>query len=101
MRLGYVVRGLVYGVIGVLAFQVALGVGGALADPQGAIVALGKTPLGGAVLYGVLVGLIGYALWCVIRAVLDPLHKGTEPKGILERVGLSLIPITRCRRIKR
>ena len=57
MRLGYVVRGLVYGVIGVLAFQVAMGAGGALADPQGAIVALGKTPLGGAVLYGVLVGL--------------------------------------------
>ena len=90
MRLGYVVRGLVYGVIGVLAFQVALGVGGALADPQGAIVALGKTPLGGAVLYGVLVGLIGYALWSVIRAVLDPLHKGTDPKGILERVGYAV-----------
>jgi hypothetical protein len=51
MRLGYVVRGLVYGVIGVLAFQVAIGAGGALADTQGAIVALGKTPLGGAVLY--------------------------------------------------
>jgi hypothetical protein len=90
MRLGYMVRGLVYGMIGVLAFQVALGVGGALDDPQGAIVALGKTPLGGAVLYAVLVGLIGYALWGVIRAVLDPLHKGTDLKGILERVGYAV-----------
>ena len=90
MRLGYVVRGLVYGVIGVLAFQVALGVGGALDDTQGAIVALGKTPLGGAVLYGILVGLIGYALWGVIRAVFDPLHKGTDPKGIVERVGYAV-----------
>jgi hypothetical protein len=90
MRLGYVVRGLVYGVIGVLAFQVAIGAGGALADTQGAIVALGKTPLGGAVLYGIFVGLTGYALWGVIRAVLDPLHKGTEPKGILERVGYAV-----------
>ena len=90
MRLGYVARGLVYGMIGVLAFQVALGVGGALADPQGAIVALGKTPLGGALLYGVLVGLIGYALWGVIRAVFDPLHKGADPKGIVERVGYAV-----------
>jgi uncharacterized membrane protein len=90
MRLGYVARGLVYGVIGALAFQVALGVGGALADPQGAIVALGKTPLGGTVLYGVLVGLIGYALWGIIRGVFDPLHKGADAKGIAERVGFAV-----------
>lgn len=90
MRLGYVARGLVYGVIGVLAFQVAIGAGGALTDAEGAIVALGQTQLGGVVLYGVLVGLIGYALWGVIRAVFDPLHEGTGAKGILERVGFAV-----------
>ena len=90
MRLGYGVRGLVYGVIGVLAFQMAIGAGGALADTQGAIVALGKTSFGGAVCAGVLVGLIGYALWGVIRAVFDPLHKGADPQGIAERVGYAV-----------
>ena len=42
MRLGYVVRGLVYGVIGVLALQVTLGRGGALSDTQGANAAMGS-----------------------------------------------------------
>jgi hypothetical protein len=37
VRLGYVVRGMAYGVIGLLALQVTLGSGGALTDPQGAI----------------------------------------------------------------
>src|SRR5579859_6027385 len=69
MRLGYVVRGLVYFVIGVLALEVALGVGGALDDVQGAIVAMGNTPVGGELLYLILIGLIGYALWGLIRAV--------------------------------
>jgi hypothetical protein len=90
MRLGYAVRGLVYGVIGLLALQVALGAGGALDDPQGAIVAMGKTPLGELALYGILAGLIGYAFWGFIRAVFDPLHKGTNPKGIVERIGFAV-----------
>lgn len=90
MRFGYVVRGLVYVVIGVFAFKTAMGAGGALEDPQGAIASLGKTPLGGAVLYGVLLGLCGYASWGLIRAVFDPLHKGTHPKAILVRVGFAV-----------
>ncbi len=89
MRLGYVVRGLVYGMIGLLAFQVVAGVGGSLDDPQGAIVALGKTPLGAVVLYGILIGLVGYALWGFIRAIADPLHKGRDAKGIVERIGFA------------
>jgi len=94
MRLGYMVRGLVYGVIGVLAIQVALGVGGALTDVQGAIVAISKTPIGGMLLYGILIGLIGYALWGLIRAVFDPLHKGTDLKGIATRVGYAVSGIS-------
>lgn len=90
MRLGYMVRGLVYGVIGVLAIQVALGVGGAITDVQGAIVAMSKSPIGGILLYGILIGLIGYALWGLIRAVFDPLHKGTDLKGIATRIGYAV-----------
>lgn len=90
MRFGYMVRGLVYCVIGLLAFRVALGAGGALDDPQGAIVTLGNTPLGGVVVYGVLLGLVGYASWGLIRALFDPLHKGTDAKGLVARAGYAV-----------
>ncbi len=94
MRLGYIARGLVYGVIGVLALEVALGIGGSLDDPQGAIVTMGKTPFGAIILYGILLGLIGYALWGFIRAIFDPLHKGTDSKGLVERLGYAISGIS-------
>jgi hypothetical protein len=94
MRLGYMVRGLVYGVVGILALQVALGIGGAINDLQGAIVAMGKTPVGDVLLIVILIGLIGYALWGLIRALFDPLHKGTTAKGIAERVGYAISGIS-------
>ncbi len=87
LRLGYVARGLIYGIIGVLALQVATGSGGALTDTQGAIGYIGKSPLGNLLLFVVLAGLIGYGLWGLIRAVVDPLHKGSDAKGIAARIG--------------
>ena len=94
VRLGYMVRGMVYGMIGLLALQVAMGGGGALTDPQGAIATMGRTPLGGILLYVVLAGLVGYGLWGLIRAIADPLHKGTDAKGIGERIGFAISGIS-------
>jgi Domain of Unknown Function (DUF1206) len=93
-RLGYLVRGLVYGVIGLLALQVVLGGSGALTDTQGAIAVMGRTPLGGILLYAILIGLVGYGLWGLIRAIADPLHRGTDAKGIVERVGYAISGIS-------
>ena len=86
-RIGYGARGLIYGVMGVLAFMLAFGVYGSLQDTQGALAFIGKQPLGRILLGIVLVGLIGYSLWGLIRAFFDPLHKGKSFKGILERTG--------------
>jgi hypothetical protein len=86
-RLGYGVRGLIYMIVGLLAVQVALGKGGALASPQGAIAAIGKQPSGLILLWVVLVGIISYSVWGIIRAFLDPLHKGNDTKGLLIRFG--------------
>jgi hypothetical protein len=94
LRLGYVVRGMVYGIIGVLALQVAIGSGGTLTDTQGTIATIGRTSLGGILLYVVLAGLIGYGLWGLIRAIADPLHKGTEAKGLGERIGFAISGIS-------
>jgi len=86
-RLGYGVRGLIYIIMGLLAVQVALGKGGGLASQQDAIAAIGKQPAGLILLWVVLIGLISYAVWGVVRAVLDPLHKGHDIKGLVARFG--------------
>ncbi len=86
-RFGYGVRGLLYIVMGLLAVQVALGKGGALASPQGAIAAIGRQPAGMFLLWIVLAGIIAYASWGVVRAVFDPLQKGHDLKGLLARFG--------------
>ena len=87
IRLGYVARGVVWGVIGLLAFQVATGNGGKITDQQGAIAAVGNTPVGRVLLYVMLIGLVGYALWGLIRAAVNPLHVSHNAKGIAERLG--------------
>jgi Domain of Unknown Function (DUF1206) len=89
-RLGYGVRGLIYIIMGLLAVQVAIGKGGALASPQGAIAAIGKQPLGLILLWVVLAGIISYSVWGLIRAVLDPLNKGKDMSGLLTRFGFLL-----------
>lgn len=86
-RVGYGVRGLIYITMGILALNVALGKGGMLASPQGAITAIGKQPAGMVFLWVILIGLIAYTLWGVVRAIFDPLHKGTDAKGLMERGG--------------
>ncbi len=86
-RVGYGARGLIYITMGLLAVKVALGKGGALETPQGAIAAIGKSPAGFILLWVVLVGIIAYAMWGLVRAVLDPLHKGHDLKGLVARFG--------------
>lgn len=86
-RIGYGVKGLIYITIGLLAIQGALGKAKTPADQFGAIRTFGKLPFGQALLWIILIGLISYALWGVIRAVLDPFHKGTDLKGLIARGG--------------
>lgn len=43
--------------------------------------------MGKALLVLVAVGLVGYSLWGFVRAFLDPLGRGTDAKGLVERGG--------------
>ncbi len=95
LRLGYLMRGLVYGVIGLMALLVVIGGGGALTDTQGAI-AIWADGRRGILLYAVLVGLASYGLWGLVRAAADPMHKGTDTKGIAERVGYAISGFPTC-----
>ena len=86
-RLGYGVKGLIYITMGLLAIQGALGKGKTPADQLGAIRTFSKLPFAQALLWIVLIGLISYALWGIIRAIMDPFHKGTDTKGLIARGG--------------
>ncbi|WP_412027836.1 DUF1206 domain-containing protein [Deinococcus yunweiensis] len=89
-RFGYASKGVVYGMLGILALGVALGRGGATTDTKGALLRLDDLPAGHALMWLMVVGLLGYALWQLLRAALDPEHQGTGGKGILKRSGYLL-----------
>jgi fumarate reductase subunit D len=87
-RLGYVVRGALYAVMGLLALGFALGVGGGqTTDLSGSLVFLISNPLGKLVLVVVAVGLGAYAVWGFTRAIYDPLHRGRDAGGYAARLG--------------
>ncbi len=87
-RFGYVAKGVVYVIMGVLAVLAAVEAGaGSTTDQNGAFQTIEEAPFG-QVLLGVLaVGLMGYVLWRSIQAVADPDGEGLDPKGIGKRMG--------------
>ncbi|MET0343348.1 MAG: DUF1206 domain-containing protein [Polyangiales bacterium] len=87
-RVGYAAKGVVYGVVGFLALLAALGEsGGKLTDSHGAISEIGRQPYGQVLLWITALGLVCYALWKGVCAVLDPEQEGTDRKGAAKRAG--------------
>lgn len=87
-RLGYVVRGALYAVMGFLALRIALAQpGGKATDMSGSLIWLVGNPFGKLVLIVTIVGLVAYSLWGFVRAIYDPLHRGRDAKGIAARIG--------------
>ena len=84
-RLGYAAKGVVYVLIGFLAAQAAMGSGGATTDSHGALERIVKAPFGQFLLGAIAIGLVGYALWCVVQGVLDTEGEGTDARGVLTR----------------
>lgn len=84
-RLGYIARGSLYVIIGLLAVQVALTRGGTVTDQNGVIRMLSQMPFGNVILILLAIGLAGYAVWGIIRAVFDPLNRGDDAPGLIER----------------
>ena len=69
-RAGLIARGVVYGIIGILALKLALGDGGDTTNQQGALQTIAQGPFGKVLLALMAVGLLGYAAWRLIRAAL-------------------------------
>jgi hypothetical protein len=83
-RAGFVARALVYAIIGVLALEVATGVGGRLTNQQGALQTVANETFGKALLTVLAVGLGGYAAWRLLRAALG--HGPEASDNSFERV---------------
>ena len=88
-RVGYIVRGVLYAVMGGLALGVALGIGGKATDQSGSLLWLTGNSAGKFLLLAVVVGLAAYSLWGFVRAIFDPLHRGDDPPGIAQRLGFA------------
>ncbi len=85
-RFGFAIKGIVTILIGALALRFALGWGGEVTGPSGALQALLQEPLGEIILAVLATGLAAYALWMFVAAFLDPERKGTNFQGLAERV---------------
>jgi hypothetical protein len=86
-RLGYLARGVLYVVTGLLALGLALQVGGQATDLSGSLVFLIGNPFGKLVLIVIAIGLAAYSVWGFVRAIFDPLHRGSDPSGYVARLG--------------
>jgi len=87
-RLGYLVRGALYAVMGLLALKIVLSVaGGQATDLTGSLVVMVSNPFGKLVLIIVAIGLGAYSLWGFTRAIYDPLHRGSDASGYMARLG--------------
>lgn len=86
-RFGYVVRGVVYGLIGALTGETALGMSnGQITDSTGAIVTIYQQPFGEYLLAAVTIGLFSYAIWNLVSALLDLEQHGFDPRGVGTRL---------------
>lgn len=83
-RAGFVARGLIYGIIGVLAVKLAVGAGGKTTNQQGALETIARQPFGKVLLILVAIGLGGYALWRLIHALLG--HGPEDSDSTFDRV---------------
>ncbi|MBD2103356.1 DUF1206 domain-containing protein [Leptolyngbya sp. FACHB-261] len=91
-RSGYAAKGVVYVIVGLLAAQAALGTGGKTTDTSGALQTIVTQPFGKFLLSLVTVGLLGYALWRFVQAVVDPEHANQDAgaKRWAQRFGYAL-----------
>src|SRR5690349_5438403 len=89
-RAGLATRGVVYIIVGVFAVLLALGKGGAATDSGGALGAINAQPYGKPVLAVIAVGLFGYALFSIVRAIFNTDGKERNARGAISRLGSAI-----------
>lgn len=85
-RLGFIVRGVVWGLMGVFAIAAVFHLSKTI-DLYGSIAVLESNAFRAPLAFLATLGLAGYALWGFVRTFADPLQRGTDPNGIMARTG--------------
>src|SRR3712207_4685367 len=87
-RAGFLVKGVLYVVVGVLALQVATRSGGRVTGTGGALTTVLAQPFGRTLLLVIAIGLFGYAAWRVLQGLFDPDRRGSDWRAIAMRASL-------------
>jgi hypothetical protein len=86
-RFGYLTKGVIYVLIGVLAVLAAIGAGGQVGGGADTVRTIAAQPFGLVLCVVVGIGLLAYALWRFLEAGLDLRNDGTSSEGITKRLG--------------
>lgn len=89
-RVGFAAKGVVYLILGSLAWRAAAGTGGRITSPRGAVAWLGGDDLGQVTIAVLAIGLAGYAIWRLLEAFLDVNDRGRDLKGLRARTVYAL-----------
>jgi H+/Cl- antiporter ClcA len=84
--IGFIAKGLVYFMVGLLALQTAIGVGGKTAGTKQALEEFIYQPLGSILLIGCMIGLFSHALWKILQSIVDPENRAKSKEVLLLRV---------------
>jgi hypothetical protein len=91
-RAGLAARGVMYALIGWIAVQIAFGHSRQQADRTGALHSIGSTPVGGVLLWLLVIGFIGMALWRLSEALYgSPGTSGRKPSQRLSALVRAII----------
>jgi hypothetical protein len=93
-RFGYITKGIVYCLVGILAALAAFGSGTTKnTDRNGVINLIMEQPFGQILLGIISIGLLGYVMWRVIETVKDPHDHGKGAKGLITSAGYAISAI--------
>ncbi|MGD1899376.1 MAG: DUF1206 domain-containing protein [Phormidesmis sp.] len=88
-RFGYAAKGIIYGSTGILATQAAFDLGeNDAVGSTGALSAIADQPFGRVALVVIAFSLMGYVVWRLIQAFLDPEHSSSNSfSDVVRRIG--------------
>jgi len=84
-RVGFLVKGVLYMVVGALALQVAARAGGRVTGTGGALTTVLGQPFGRTLLLVAAIGLFAYGAWRVLQGLFDPDRLGRDWRGVAMR----------------
>lgn len=86
--IGFIAKGLIYVVVGVLSLLAALNMGGESSGTNQALLFVKKQAFGQFLLMLLGVGLLCYSFWMFVRSIRDPENMGKDWMSVLMRIGI-------------